>query len=95
MTILPGCLTGQQDPPWSFQGSGIYSKGEPSKTGIDLELDPTPRNRSPASTGKGEESREAPRIHLDNPPLVPTLTLTDAGILSGFMPRGFHTASSL
>ena len=28
-----------QQPPWSFPGRDIYSKGEPSKAGIDLEPD--------------------------------------------------------
>lgn len=51
---------------------------------------PPPRNRRPASTENGEWSWETLLVHLDRPLLVPALTLTDAGILSGFMPRDFH-----
>lgn len=36
---LSWLLTDQQQPPWSFQGRGIYSKGEPGKAGIGLEPD--------------------------------------------------------
>ena len=36
---LSWLLTDQQQPPWSFLGRGIYSKGEPGKAGIGLEPD--------------------------------------------------------
>lgn len=75
----------------SFQGRGIYSKGEPRKAGIGLEPGLSHQeNRRPASTENGNELGGPTGPFGQASCLFPALTLTDAGILSGFMPRDFQ-----
>lgn len=48
----------QWEPPWSFKE--VVFREEPSKAGIGLELDETPRNRKGAGLGKRKRAR---RLH--------------------------------
>lgn len=78
-----------------FQGSGVYSKGEPNRAGISLEVDLTPRTEDRLTLGKGREQgrpHRCPGQHSASP----TLTLPGASISDrSYSTRFSHSTLSL